>query len=300
MGDIMPYPSEKLRVYPDTYIVQDRSQEEMARLAIQDKMITTGMGGVLPELADPTPLQQVLDVGCGTGGWLIETARTYPAIERLVGVDISLTAVECARAEAKDQHPDRRVQFQVMDALRRLDFPPESVDLINQRLGISWLRTWEWKKLLREYQRLARPGGIIRITEGNIITESNSAALMKLFDLLLEAFHRSGRLFTQGSDGVRGELVRVMTQCGIQDVKYQVHPCVFQAGTVQGQYFYQNIFRLFRVILPFFRKWIHVPGDYDEVYQQALKEVQHPEFVARSVLLTAWGTRNDKALSPRT
>jgi trans-aconitate methyltransferase len=56
----------------------------MARQDIQDKMLTTGMGGVLPELAgrvDYSCLQRVLDVGCGTGGWLMETARTYPTIE---------------------------------------------------------------------------------------------------------------------------------------------------------------------------------------------------------------------------
>ena len=34
---------------------------------VQDKMLTAEMGGVLPELSDPTQLRRVLDVGCGTG-----------------------------------------------------------------------------------------------------------------------------------------------------------------------------------------------------------------------------------------
>jgi hypothetical protein len=75
--------TEPLREHSSTYIVQDRSNlEEMTRLEIQDKMLTTAMGGVLPELVDPGSLQRVLDVGCGTGGWLMETARTYPTIEK--------------------------------------------------------------------------------------------------------------------------------------------------------------------------------------------------------------------------
>jgi hypothetical protein len=38
---------------PSTYTVQNRTQEEILRLEIQDKMMTIEMGGVLPELDDP-------------------------------------------------------------------------------------------------------------------------------------------------------------------------------------------------------------------------------------------------------
>ena len=73
-------------------LVLDRSnQQEMTRLEIQDRMLTNSMGGVLPEVADPSLLRRVLDVGCGPGGWLFETARTYPTIEQL----ISNLAAQC-------------------------------------------------------------------------------------------------------------------------------------------------------------------------------------------------------------
>jgi hypothetical protein len=40
---------------PSTYFVQDRhSKEDLTRLIIQDQMLTTSMGGVLPEQTDPT------------------------------------------------------------------------------------------------------------------------------------------------------------------------------------------------------------------------------------------------------
>jgi tRNA G46 methylase TrmB len=64
---------------PSTYFMPDRDKEELERLRLQDELITQYMGGVLPEQADPTRFQQVLDVGCGTGGWLLELAKTSPS-----------------------------------------------------------------------------------------------------------------------------------------------------------------------------------------------------------------------------
>jgi ubiquinone/menaquinone biosynthesis C-methylase UbiE len=267
----------------------------MKRLKIQDQMLTTGMGGVLPELADPSSLRRVLDVGCGTGGWLLETARQYPTIEKLVGADISNKMMAYAREKAKVGGLDERVEFKTMDALRILEVPNASFDLVNQRLGVSWLRTWEWAKLLIEYQRVARPKGIIRITEG-IGAESNSPALTKLNNLALETFHRSGHLFTPSSDGITGQLVRFLTQHEVQDVKSRVHTLVYRSGTVEHQNFYEDMRHGFRVALSFFQRWTRVPDDYEDICQQALKEMQQPGFVATVILVTAWGTRSDRGV----
>src|SRR5579864_4686349 len=183
----MPHLPEPLREHPSTYLVQDReNREEMARLENQDKLLTTGMGGVLPELADPTTLRRVLDVGCGTGGWLLETARTYPTIEKLIGVDSSRKLLDSVCSQHQNQLTDDRIEFRVMNALTSLDFRPAFFDLVNQRLGGSWICTWEWEKILKEYQRVTRPGGIIRITEANVMT-SNSPALQTLCNVALDA-----------------------------------------------------------------------------------------------------------------
>ena len=284
-------PMEPPKEHPSTYFVQDRSNlEEMTRLEIQDNMITTGMGGVLPELADPTILRSLLDVGCGTGDWLLETARTYPTIKKLVGGDISGKMLDHARTKAEQQQLGKRVQFQTMDALRALDFPDASFDLVNQRFGASWLRTWEWTKMLLEYQRVTRPGGIMRITEGNVTIESNSPALTKLSKIGLEVCFRSGRLFTESSDGITNELVRLMREHGFEDVQSRPYTLVYRAGTESWQSFYEDVLHGFRVALPFFQKWASVPSDYEDIYQQALKEMQQPDFVATYTLLTCWGT----------
>lgn len=47
----------------------------------------------------------------------------------------------------------------------------------------------------------------------------------------------------------------------------------------------------FRTLVPFLRKWIRVPDDYEATYQQMLSEIQQPDFAATSSYLTAWGTK---------
>src|SRR5690349_15647806 len=103
-------PPKPRREHPSTYFVQDRSnQDELLRLEAQARILTSGMGGVLPEQADPTIFQRVLDIGCGTGGWLIEAAETYPTMSLLIGIDISGKMIEYARAQAAAQQVSDRV-----------------------------------------------------------------------------------------------------------------------------------------------------------------------------------------------
>src|SRR5579883_3058075 len=125
---------------PSTYFVQDRSnEEEITRLKLQDQLITTAMGGVLPEQPDTTRFQRVLDVGCGTGGWLIELAKACPECKQLVGIDVSKRMVEYARTQAYHARQDH-VEFHVMDALLLLAFPSGYFDLVNLRFGSSFVR----------------------------------------------------------------------------------------------------------------------------------------------------------------
>ncbi len=292
----MPTPTDPHREQPSTYFVQDReSKEELNRLRILDHTLTAGMGGVLSEQPDPAAFQRVLDVGCGTGGWLIELAKTSPTCTLLVGVDVSLTFVEDARAQAEAEQVSDRVKFRVMDALRMLEFPNNSFDLVNHRLATSWLRTWDWRKLLQEYQRLCRPGGVVRITEYEGMAVSNSPALSRLSELFLQALHQAGHSFTPTNDGVTGELVRLLHQHGLQQVQTRACTLEYPAGTFEGQRFFEDSKLIFRTALPFLRKWTRVPGDYETLYQQMLSEMQQPDFVATWGLLTAWGNASHGA-----
>jgi len=284
-------PPNPRRELSSAYIVQDRSnQDEMARLHIQDQMITASMGGPLPEQSHAERFRRVLDVGCGTGDWLIALAKTSPEIEQLIGVDISSTMVTYARAQAQAQQVDARVQFQVMDALRLLEFPANAFDLVNERFAASFVRTWEWSKLFTEFQRVTRPGGVIRLTELTSDISYSSPALSCLIALLLDALSLAGHTFTSDRSGKKEELVPLLQRLGFLNVHHKDSPLIFRAGTPEGHRFYEDQEKLYRTILPFLRHWLHVPEDYETIYQQALHEMQQPDFVAIWPIITVWGT----------
>jgi ubiquinone/menaquinone biosynthesis C-methylase UbiE len=276
---------------PSTYIAQGRSnKDERARLSIQDQMLTIAMGGPLPEQQDPAALQRIVDVGCGTGGWLIEVARAYPGVKQLVGVDVSNTILEYAQRLAHEQHVADRVEFHCMDALCLLEFPDDHFDLVNQRLGSSFLRSWDWMKILQEYKRVVSPGGIVRITESDMVTESSSQAFVRFNEIVFQALDQAGHFLDHRPDGVTCELVHVLSQQGLQNIQTHAHQVEYRMGTPQGQRYFEDTRYATRTLQPFLHKWVRVPDDFESICRQMLDDMQQPNFFSIWRLLTVWGT----------
>jgi hypothetical protein len=53
-----------------TYVIDSESGAEMARLMVQDRILTEGMGGLFTELPGATlvNVHDILDLACGPGG----------------------------------------------------------------------------------------------------------------------------------------------------------------------------------------------------------------------------------------
>lgn len=265
---------EKLEL-AHTYFIQERSNgEEVTRLSLQEAMVTTAIGGVLPEQPAPAVFHCVLDVACGTGGWLLTAAQTYPTIARLFGVDISRQMVVSARVQAEELHLSDRVAFHVMDALRMQEFPSASFDRVNLRFGISFLRTWDWPKLLSEMLRVTRPGGVIRLTESEVGSQSSSPAATALYERGVRALYRAGHLFTERADGLFDHLAPLLQQYGCEQVQTKSTTLEYRARTAAWQAYVQ--------------KWGCADEDYEALYQQALREIQQLDFYATWKLLTIW------------
>jgi ubiquinone/menaquinone biosynthesis C-methylase UbiE len=286
---------EPKKEYPSAYYVQDRqSEQELVRLTIQGQMMTTAMGGPLPEQADPSSFRRVLDVACGPGEWVIETAKTYPTMS-LTGIDISQSMIKYAREQAVTQHLEGRVSFRVMDALLLLEFPSFFFDLVNLRCCLGFMRTWDWPKMIGEMRRVTRAGGVVRITDAEAEaghTRDASPALTRFSELFQSALFQAGHLFEQAPSGLTAHLASLLKQYGCNTVQTRTYPMIYQAGAPSGQAYYEDMQRAFQTLRPFILKWSRRTkhDDYDVMCQQALAEIQHSDFHATWNLLTAWGT----------
>lgn len=285
----MPLSSEPKRGTLSAYVVADHlSAEELNRLRVQDALITASIGSVLPEQSNPNAFRRVLDVGCGPGGWLMALAKASPASDVLIGVDANRTFITAARAQAEAEQVSNQVEFHVMDALRMLEYPNDFFDLVTHRFGMSWVRSWEWRKLLQEYRRVTRRDGIVRCVEAELAT-GNSPAFTALRSLAQTAFHCAGYLFHPERSSLIPDLPPLFCACGLSDIQTHLLTLEYRANTLEGTQFAEDMRLAFRAIKPFLQKWLRVPDNYDELCREAMSEMSHPGFVATLPLFTVWG-----------
>jgi ubiquinone/menaquinone biosynthesis C-methylase UbiE len=280
---------------PSTYFVQSQHDEaEMIRLLLQDQFITAGMGGVLAEQQRPETFQRVLDVACGPGGWVLETAAHYPTMQ-ITGIDISWRMIEYARAQAQARRLSRQIDFQVMDAMRPLEFADDTFDLVNMRFASSFLHLKEWSPTLRELLRVTRPGGTVRITEsGSDQTggpTSNSQVYERMLSMLLCAGEKAGYSDNPRRWGVAHRLDELLTAAGCQQVQMRPYRLEFVAGTATGESIYQDAMYTFQNTRPLIDRWGCGSPDYQDLYQQMLVEMQQPGFHVFWNLSSAWGIK---------
>ncbi|KAI8885619.1 S-adenosyl-L-methionine-dependent methyltransferase [Backusella circina FSU 941] len=154
--------------------------EEMDRLIGQHFALKTLFGGnISPYVLNNIDLTQnaiVLDVGCGPGTWIMDTATEFPQ-SQFIGVDMC------------DIFPNNirpaNVSFQVGNVLERLPFQDNTFDFINARLFIVALKKEEWPILMKELYRILKPGGYLQCIECGMLDRGS------------EFIKMAGRAFTE-------------------------------------------------------------------------------------------------------
>ncbi len=273
----------------NVYINDPESGAEMARLIDQDYLVTQCMGGPLPERAnDFAGLHRILDIGCGTGGWLLDIAFEHPDVE-VVGIDISraMTNYAQARAEVQGLH---NASFHVMDMLHPLQFPEHFFDLVNSRF-IGWMPIKAWPTYLRECLRITKPGGTIRLVEGDACL-STSLALEQQLGMIVRALKKAGQSFSPSGNlgGITPMLRSLLREAGCVDIQYKAHAIDCSFGEEVHQAFCKDFFLGYRLAQPFvIRGGVATQEELDHLQQQLEWDMMQQDFRGMMFLLSAWG-----------
>ncbi|HET8845882.1 MAG TPA: hypothetical protein VFN35_30740, partial [Ktedonobacteraceae bacterium] len=158
----------------------------------------------------------------------------------------------------------------------------------------SYLRTWDWPRILQEFQRIARPGGIIRLTEADIVHESTSEAFSQNSEIALDAFYQAGHIFDPNSKGIGDELPRLLNRYGVVNVQSLDHILEYRAGTDMGNRFAEDMKLGIRTGIAFFRKWSRKLDKLEATSQQAILDLDKPDFFDRVRVVIAWGQKPGK------
>ena len=270
------------------YVIDSESPAELARLLHQDRLFTKSLG-LLPPLPDKSKIRSILDIACGPGGWAREVAMTFPAAQ-VTGIDLSERVVTFAQDQAEIQQLPN-VRFIVMDVLKPLNFPDNSFDLVNGRLLNGSLTQTDWPVLLRECQRILRPGGIICLTEGDWgIT--NGPISEQLSVLLTEAMHKAKHGISPSAFGSTVMLQPFMRRTGYQNVQAQAFHLEYSAGTDAHYSAYQDIIAMYQLLQPFLVKMnVTTQEELDHLYPQLPAEMLANDFCGMWFFLRAWGEK---------
>lgn len=275
------------------YVIDAENATEMARLLEQDRQMTDSMGGILSERRPEefSSIKRVLDLACGPGGWVHEVADTFPQVE-VVGVDLSERMIAYARAHAHVRKL-ANVTFRIMDVTRPLDFPDESFDLVNARCIFAFMSPQHWPSLLKECERILRPGGTIRLTEGEWGV-GTTPAYETYLAFFFEAMQRAGRSFsaTGRHVGITPVLARMLREAGFSHIQQKAHIHDFSYGMQAHDGFTFDLKLLFKLLQPFITKMeVATQEQLDTLYEQVQDEMQSEEFCAVAFYLTVWGQK---------
>ncbi len=275
------------------YFIDVENTAEMARLMYQDRLATEQMGGVLHEHSAKKigTLKSVLDLACGPGGWVIDLAYAVPTAQ-VVGVDVSANSISYAQSQARAQGLDN-ARFQVMDILKPLDFPDNSFDLVNARLLFAFMPKHAWLPLIKECQRILRPGGIMRMTE---ISDgmSTSLAVSQLNVKVSKALFLTGQSFSPDGQtlGIVPMLGRFLLDAGYVSLGKAAMPVDASARMDAHWQFYQNFKVLHRLLKPFLLQMkVTTSEEFEQLYEQAMEDIESDSFCALNFILTAWGEK---------
>ncbi|HLO11449.1 demethylmenaquinone methyltransferase [Neobacillus drentensis] len=173
------------------------------------------------------PGSKALDVCCGTADWTIALADAVGPDGKVVGLDFSQNMLKVGVEKVKELGL-KQVELVHGNAME-LPFPDNSFDYVT--IGFGLRNVPDYLQVLKEMQRVVKPGGIVVCLETSQPTLIGYKQLyyfyfrfiMPMFGkLLAKSYNEYAWLHESARDfpGMR-ELARMFEQAGLTEVKYK-------------------------------------------------------------------------------
>ncbi|MGH2505962.1 MAG: class I SAM-dependent methyltransferase [Ktedonobacteraceae bacterium] len=283
--------NDTLRSETSGYIMNPENTAEMARLTKLGEHLS-GEIGLLPTAIDLTTRAEILDIGCGPGGWVMEIARRFP-LSRVRGIDISALMIAyaqfCAQTEGRTN-----VQFMRADARQRLPFPDATFDIVHARFAGAWLSKTTWPSIIRDYFRILKPGGIVCCTEFENMGIMTSAAMTNYSALCMQALRLANQCFSPSGDhsGVTVMLPSFFQDTGLQHIQLEAHAVLYSFGASGYHGMVDSLTSGLKLIQPFLlSQGVATQAELDVLYGQAMEDMRSADFRAIVYYLSVWGEK---------
>lgn len=202
----------------------------------------------------------ILDVGCGTGRWAMEMARTFPGA-RVVGLDIE--------PPQSGQVLAPNTCFVQANLLDGLPFADRSFDFTHQRLLVLAIPAAHWPAVVGELVRVTRPGGRVELLEGGDIFFNAGPATQRFLAWWREASRARGF-----DTSLMGRLGRLLLDAHVRDVQVRtLQVPIGKWGGHTGALLEKNILAGFPALKPLLCTQLSLsPQEFDATLAELARE----------------------------
>lgn len=263
------------------YPIPQSNVAEFKRLASQDGLFNNLFPLFPPGVDRPG---RVLDVACGTGGWLRGVRDRYPFIH-CVGLDANKDLLDRAQELAITR--GTHITFQKGDMRQLLDiFKKDRFDYIQMRAS-SWFLGDRQAEVFSACQQLLTPSGVFCVIDFSQPFDSNSANLRRFNDLFFSSLLHRGTSYT----GTAG-LTVLFRRCNFQNIQLSSHVLDLGAGSTQRDTFIADLKSTFHIFKPMVvGSGLITDESYDELHEQCLADIDGSEFGMLAYALTITGQK---------
>lgn len=151
----------------------------------------------------------ILEIGCGTGAVIRRIAQGKKFSGKALGVDQCHAFIASAKRFSEDENLSEKVEFKIGDA-HKLEFASSSFDVVIAHTLISHVTNPQM--VIQEMARVARPGGIIVIFDGDYASLTYAYPDFEFGRKMDLALVNA----TFNNPVIMRELPRILTECGLE------------------------------------------------------------------------------------